>query len=150
MEAHLLTWAPAGVTTIRLLAAEAPAGDDHTAQIIVALIGALALVLVSLIPALVNRSQKKDATTTPAPPSPTSASEELARVWTAIEGLRNGQQRSFREHAGYEALLDECRRDNEQTNADVARTAADQRRELDALRDQFHRHIYGAGHGSGA
>lgn len=151
MEAHLLTWAPPAGTTLRLLAAEAPAGDDYTAQIIVALIGALALILVALVPALVNRQQKKDATTTPSPPAPVGASpEEMVRVWAAIEGLRDGQQRSFREHAGYDALLDECRRDSQQTDATVARHADEHRRDIAALREQVHKHIYGPGHGAGA
>jgi hypothetical protein len=129
VETDLLTWA-AGRHLPLLLAAEAPAGDDHTAQIIVALIGGLALVLVALVPALVNR-QKKDAVTTPSPPAAAGATaEEVARIWTAIEGLRDGQQREQREHAGYEALLDECRRDNQATDAEVAR-----------LRDTVTRHV---------
>ncbi len=124
MEADALTWAGSPRVLSMLLAGEtppAPAGEDYTAQIIVALIGALALVLVALIPALINR-QKKDAVTAPAPsPPPAPTAEEMARVWTAIGEVRRDQQRSYQQHAGNDALLDECRRDSQTTDAELAR-----------------------------
>jgi len=128
---HHLTWAVAAA------AGDGDAGGGDTRQIIVALIGALALILVALIPALVNLAKRESATTTPSPPAPAGATpEETARLWAAIEKVQSDQQQSFREHAGYDALLDECRRDTQQLSGEVAK-----------IREAVSRHVYGPGHG---
>jgi hypothetical protein len=117
-------------------AAEAPPeSSGDTRAILIALIGALGLLLVALIPVMVNLAKRDAGTTTPpapAPgPEPSPGASEIQRIWDAIEGLRSGQATVGRELSGHDALLDECQRDVEDVEAAHER-----------LRDEVHRHLW--------
>jgi hypothetical protein len=121
-------------------AGEAPDTSGDTRQIIVALIGALALVLVALVPVFVTMAKRDAATTTPPAPAPApSPPDELQRIWTAIEELRRDDRDAARDLSGHDALLDECQRDARDLDA-----------KLERVRDEVHRHVWGPGHGTGS
>jgi hypothetical protein len=126
------------VASLDLTAAEASSGVG-TEQIIVALIGGLALILVALIPVLITSAKRGASTTTPASPGVTISPEEAERLWNAIEKLRNDQARAARqaagEHGGIDARIAETRRDIETLSRDLGK-----------LRDGFHRHAGASGH----
>jgi acyl-CoA reductase-like NAD-dependent aldehyde dehydrogenase len=130
------------VAPLHLTAAET--GGVGTEQIIVALIGGLALVLVALVPVLITSAKRGASTTTPSPPGPTEATippEEAERLWKAIEKLRNDQ----RDAALWAA---EERGRIEARNAEARRDIDSLQRILGDLRDRFHRHTGSPGHRS--
>lgn len=123
-------------------AAEALGDGVGVGQIIVALIGGLALILVALIPVLITSAKRGASTTTPSPPAPagsTISPEEVERLWDAIEDLK-------REHR--EATLWTAQ-DRGRSDAGVVafgRELEALSRDLGKLRDGFHRHAGAPGH----
>jgi hypothetical protein len=130
------------VAPLHLSSAEA-AGGVGTEQIIVALIGGLALILVALVPVLITSAKRGASTTTPPQPAPAGSTitpEEARRLWDAIEALRRDQSnaalQAARDHGGIEARVAEARRDIESLTGEHGK-----------LRDGFHRHAGSPGHG---
>jgi hypothetical protein len=132
------------VAPLDLIAGEASEGVG-TEQIIVALIGALALILVALVPVLITSARRGAATTTPSAPAAngsTISPQEAQQLWNAIEGIRRDQGdaalRAAREHGALDERVAETRRDLEGLGGEHRR-----------LSERVQRHIGSPGHQPG-